>query len=60
MTPKAEVIEMIRNMADDMTLADIIKAIKVRFQIEDGLQEPDDGLGIPDEEVKRGDAKWQN
>ena len=57
-TKKAEVIAMIERMVDDVTLEEIIEAIEVRMQIEEGLLEIEAGRTIPHEEVIRRHSKW--
>lgn len=58
MTTKEAVIEMIRQLPDDVSTEDIMEELYVRLQIEEGIRELDEGKGIPHEEVKRRMAKW--
>lgn len=57
-TTKEAVLEMIRKMPDDVSLADIFDAVRLRFEIDRARREIDAGLGIPHEEVKKHLAKW--
>lgn len=57
-TTKDGVIEMIRRMPPDTTLADIMYALYVRQAIEEGIRQLDAGQGIPHDEVVRRMAKW--
>ena len=55
---KDAVIEMIRQMPDGVTVADILDALEVRTRIEEGLRELDAGQGVPHEEAKARLARW--
>jgi hypothetical protein len=58
-TTKDLVIDMIRRLPDDATLADIMAELYFRQKVDKGLQQLDAGEGIEHEEVKRQLAPWQ-
>jgi len=49
---KERAIEIIRNMPDKSSIADIIAELYFRQKVEKGLRELDAGLGIAHKEVK--------
>lgn len=55
---KEAVIEMIRRLPDDVSVADIIEELYVRQKVDEGLRQLDAGEGIPHEEVKRRLDRW--
>jgi hypothetical protein len=55
---KAAVIEMIRKLPDDATLADIVDHLRFRQQVDEGLRQLDNGDAIEHEEVARRLSKW--
>jgi predicted transcriptional regulator len=59
-TTKADVIEMIRRMPDDVTLEEIIDAIEVRIHLDEGSRDIEEGRVISHEEAKRRHALWIN
>lgn len=48
---KAEIIQMIREMPDDVTTEEVLYRLYVRTQIENGLEEVRQGKTIPHDEV---------
>jgi predicted transcriptional regulator len=58
LSPKEAVIEMIQRMPDDATLSDIIYALEVREEIEEGLRQLDAGEVIPHEEAMKRLSRW--
>ncbi len=58
MSAKEDVIRMIRQLPDDVTLADIIYALEVREEIEEGLRQLDAGEGITHDEAMQRLARW--
>ena len=52
MTVKAQVLETIQSMPDDLTIADVIEELAFRQHVDEGLRELDAGQGIPHEEIK--------
>ena len=58
MSTKEAVIEMIRQMPDDVTVPDIMAELYVRQKIDAGLRQLDAGEGIDHEEVKRRLSRW--
>ncbi len=55
---KDKVIEIIRQLPDDATVDDILSELYFKLQVDVGLEELDEGKGIPHEEVKRRMLKW--
>ena len=51
-TTKDAVIEMIRQVPDDATVADIMAELYLRQKVDQGLQELDSGQGLEHEEAK--------
>jgi len=58
MSPKEAVIEMIRQMPDGATTSDILYAVYVRNEVEEGLRELDAGEGIPHDEAMQRLKRW--
>lgn len=46
-----EVIKLIQELPDSVTMEDILYKLYVRAQVEEGIQELDEGKGIPHEVV---------
>jgi predicted transcriptional regulator len=57
-TIKDNVIEMIRRMPDDATVADIMAELYVRQKIDVGLQQLDAGETLSQEEVEQRLSRW--
>ncbi|MBI5184288.1 MAG: hypothetical protein HZA01_00995 [Nitrospinae bacterium] len=57
-TLKKEVISLIEKMPDKSSVADIMAEIFFKMKVDKGLQELDEGLGIPQEQVEEEFAKW--
>lgn len=55
---KEQVIDMIKNMPDESSVADIIAELYFRQKVEKGLRELDAGKGIAHKEVKERMKKW--
>lgn len=58
MTAKEELIEMIRQLPEDSSTAELLDSLYVRLQVEEGIRQLDNGEGIPHEEVVRRMQKW--
>ena len=58
MTTKEAVLEMIRRMPDDASVADIMAELYFRQKVDEGLRQLDSGQGIPHEDAKARLAKW--
>lgn len=58
MTTKELVIEMIKRMPDEATVADIMEELYVRQKIDAGLRQLDAGETLEHEEIKQRMAKW--
>lgn len=57
-TTKQEVIKMIWQMPEEVTVADIMAELYFRQKVDSGLKELDEGKGIPHEQVKEHIRKW--
>ena len=55
---KEQVIDLVRNLPDEVTVDDIMRELYFKIQVDKGLKELDEGKGIPHEEVKRQMQKW--
>jgi predicted transcriptional regulator len=55
---KDAVIELIRKMPDDATLADVMDELYVRMKIEEGLRQADRGDVVDHEEFKTRMSRW--
>lgn len=50
---KKQVIDLVRNLPDEVTVDDIMRELYFKIQVDKGLKELDEGKGIPHEEVER-------
>lgn len=55
---KKQVIQMIQHLPNDVTIDDIFAELYFKLQVDAGLEELDEGRGIPHEEVKEHMSKW--
>ena len=55
---KEQVLNMVKEMPEDVTLDDIMAEIYFKAQVDAGLRELDEGKGISHEEVEKRIAKW--
>jgi len=55
---KQQVIQMIKDLPDEVTLDDVMAELYFKLQVDAGLKELDQGKGIPHEEVENRMAKW--
>ena len=55
---KQAVIEMILRLPEDASVEDIMAELYFRQQVDEGLQQLDNGEGIEHEEVERRLSKW--
>ena len=55
---KEQVIRMIQALPDDASVDDVLSEIYFRIQVDAGLDELDQGRGIPHEEVEARISKW--
>lgn len=58
MTTKEEVLDIIRRMPEEATVADIIAELCFRQKVDQGLRELDVGKGVPHEEARKRLDKW--
>ena len=57
-TQKENIIQMLKNLPEDISLEDIIEAIYVRQKIEKGLKDSNEGNLYTHEEAKERLEKW--
>lgn len=55
---KEVVIEMIRRMPEEATVADIMAELYLRQKVDEGIQQLDAGLGIEHDEAKKRLSRW--
>lgn len=55
---KTEIIRMIKNLPEKVSVDDIMAELYFRLQVDAGLKELDEGKGIPHSKVEKGLAKW--
>ncbi len=55
---KEQVMSMVRELPEDVTLDDIMAEIYFKAQIDEGLRELDEGKGIPHEDVEKRMSRW--
>lgn len=55
---KEQVIDLVRNLPDEVTVDDIMAELYFKIQVDKGLEELDEGKGIPHEEVERRLSRW--
>ncbi len=55
---KDQVIEMIKNLPEDVSVEEIMAELYFRYQVDEGLRQLDEGQGIPHEEIEKRMAKW--
>ena len=55
---KEEVVSLIQDLPDSVTLDDILAGIYFKAQVDAGLRELDEGKGVPHEVVEKRMSKW--
>ena len=55
---KEQVIQLVQQLPDDITIDDILSELYFKLQVDGGLRELDEGRGIPHQEVKERMSKW--
>ncbi len=55
---KDSVLDMIRRLPDDVTLADIMAELYFRQKVDQGLAELDAGKGVPHDQARERLQKW--
>ncbi len=55
---KDEVIKLISKMPDNVSIDEIMEELYFKLQVNRGLQELDNGKGIPHEEVEKRMQRW--
>ena len=56
---RENVITMIKNMPQDVSIEDIMAELFFRYEVDQGLKQLDEGKGIPHEEVEKRMKKWE-
>lgn len=57
---KEQVIKMIQNLPDEVSVEEIMAELYFRLQVDAGLKDLDEGKGISHEEVEKRMSKWLN
>jgi predicted transcriptional regulator len=55
---KQQVIKMIQNLPDEVSVDEIMGELYFRLQVDEGLKELNEGKWIPHEEVEKHMSKW--
>lgn len=58
MSTKEEIIQMIKNMPENISTDDIMEKLFERIKIESAMQQIEEGQGVSHDEVKEKFAKW--
>lgn len=55
---KEQVIRMIQDLPDGVSVEDVMAELYFRLQVDAGLKELDEGKGIPHEEIEKRMSQW--
>ena len=55
---KQQVIQMIQSLPEEVSIDDIMAELYFKLQVDAGLNELDEGQGIPHEEIEKRISKW--
>ncbi len=55
---KEQVIKLVETLPEEVTVDDIMRELYFKIQVDKGLQELDEGKGIPHEEVENKLSRW--
>jgi len=58
MTTKEAILEMIRKLPDNVTVADVMAELYFRQKVDQGLRELDEGKGVPQDQARARLHKW--
>jgi hypothetical protein len=58
MTTKEAILEMIRKLPDNVTVADVMAELYFRQKVDQGLRELDEGKGVPHDQAGVRLQKW--
>jgi predicted transcriptional regulator len=58
MTTKEAILEMIRKLPDNVTVADVMAELYFRQKVDQGLRELDEGKGVPHDQARARLQKW--
>ncbi|MGL6095814.1 MAG: hypothetical protein ACRC7O_08480 [Fimbriiglobus sp.] len=58
MSTKDAALEVIRNMPDDVSAAELVEHLEFRLAVDEGLRQLDNGEGVSHEESRARLAKW--
>ncbi len=57
-TTKKELLRMIESMSDDLTIDDVMAELYFREQVDQGLNQLDQGEEVPHDKVKESHSEW--
>jgi hypothetical protein len=55
---KENIITMIKNMPQDVSVEDIMAELYFRYEVDQGIKQLDEGKGIPHEQIEKRMKKW--
>lgn len=55
---KQQVLQMIEALPDDVSVDDVMAELYFKLQVDAGLKELDEGMGIPQEKIEERISKW--
>jgi len=55
---KEQVIKLVEILPEEVTVDDIMRELYFKIQVDKGLQELDEGKGIPHEKVEKKLSRW--
>ncbi len=55
---KEQVIRMIQDLPDEVSIEDVMAELYFRLQVDAGLKELDEGQGITHEEIEKRMSQW--
>lgn len=58
MTAKEEIMALLEQLPDNATIEDAIERLVILYKLQQGLEQLDNGEGIPHEEAKRRIRQW--
>ncbi len=58
MTAKEEILALMEQLPENATIEDAIERLIILYQVQQGLEQLDNGEGIPHEEAKRRIRQW--
>ena len=58
MTAKDEILALLEQLPDDTTIEDALEKLIILYKVQQGLEQLDNGDGIPHDEAKRRICQW--